>query len=94
MLHGPQGNERLTEHEQRLLLALCRNEGALGRAAAYRDVFQRDWDPQDRSLDVHVSNLRGKLMVACSTLGTIAAVRGQGYQLRGSFRIEYGEPQP
>ena len=94
VLHGPQGNERLTEHEQRLLLALCRNEGTLGRAAAYRDVFQREWDPQDRSLDVHVSNLRGKLMVACSTPGTIATVRGQGYQLRGSFRIEYGEPQP
>jgi len=93
-LCGPQGNERLTEHEQRLLVALCRNVGTLGRAAAYRDVFQREWDPQDRSLDVHVSNLRGKLMNAGSTPGTIATVRGKGYQLRGSFRIECGEPQP
>ncbi len=94
VLHGPHGNELLTEHEQRLLLALYRNEGTLGRAGAYREVFRREWDPGDRSLDVHVSNLRRKLQAACNTPGLIATVRGQGYQLRGSFRIEYGEPQP
>ena len=93
-LRGPHGKERLTEHEQRLLLALCHNEGTLGRAAAYRDVFQREWDPQDRSLDVHMSKLRSKLMVACDIPGMIATVRGQGYQLRGSFRIEYDEAPP
>lgn len=91
-LHGPHSKERLTEHEQRLLLALCRNEGTLGRAGAYREVFQREWNPTDRSLDVHVSNLRGKLQNACNSPGLIATVRGQGYQLRGALRIEYGEP--
>jgi two-component system OmpR family response regulator len=94
MLLGPHGKERLTEHELRLLLALCRNEGTLGRAATYRQVFQREWNPTDRSLDVHVSNLRGKLQAACNTPGLIATVRGQGYELRGSFKIEYAEPQP
>lgn len=92
-LYGPNGEERLTEHELRLLLALCRSEGTLGRAATYREVFQRDWDPSDRSLDVHVSNLRSKLMAACNTPGLIATVRGQGYQLRGPFKIEFDEGQ-
>lgn len=91
-LRGPNGGARLTEHEQRLLLALCRSEGTLGRAAAYREVFQREWDPRDRSLDVHVSNLRGKLMAACHAPDLIATVRGKGYQLRGPRRITYGEP--
>jgi DNA-binding response OmpR family regulator len=94
MLRGPHGMERLTEHELRLLLALCRNEGALGRAATYREVFQREWNPSDRSLDVHVSNLRGKLQAASNTPGLIATVRGQGYKLCGSIRIEHDEPQP
>jgi len=93
ILHGPHGDHRLTEHEQRLLLALCRSEGPLGRAATYREVFQRAWDPSDRSLDVHVSNLRSKLMAACNTPGLIATVRGQGYQLRGPFRVEFDQGQ-
>jgi two-component system phosphate regulon response regulator OmpR len=90
-LRGPNGHERLTEHELRLLLALCRSEGPLRRAATYREVFQRDWDPNDRSLDVHVSNLRSKLRAACNTPGLIATVRGQGYHLRGPFEVKFDE---
>ncbi len=91
-LTGPQGNDRVTEHELRLLLALCRSEGTLGRAAAYRAVFQREWDPLDRSLDVHISNLRRKLMICCDDPNLIATVRGKGYQLRGAIQLQLAKP--
>lgn len=57
-VEGPLGPQRLTEQEARLLRALIESVGALGRAAAYRFVFARDWDPGDRALDVHVAHLR------------------------------------
>ena len=91
---GPSGNARLTALELRLLRALGRTDGPLGRAAAYREAFKREWDPQDRSLDVHVANLRRKLEAVCGTPGLICAVRGKGYELRSPCVVETAAPQP
>ena len=45
-----------------------------------RDVLGRRLLPSDRSIDTHVSHIRGKLAQAGSQ-ATIASVRGTGYQL-------------
>lgn len=81
-IEGPLGPQRLTEQEARLLRALIDSVGALGRAAAYRFVFARGWDPGDRALDVHVAHLRRKIRDAGGDPDAIATLRGQGYALR------------
>lgn len=85
---GPQGTARLTSREVGLLLAMCRSAGPLARKVAYREILGREWDPTDRSLDVHIANLRRKLESACSEGSIIGTVRGAGYELRISFSIE------
>ena len=87
---GPAGRQRLTEQELSLLRALADSDGVLGRAAAYRFVFQRDWEPSDRALDVHVANLRRKFKLAGGDPEAIATLRGQGYQLRGAVAVPPG----
>jgi DNA-binding response OmpR family regulator len=87
-LAGPRGRERLTAQELRLLRALIDGGGTLGRSAAYRFVFQRDWQPTDRALDVHVANLRRKLVRAGGASGAIVTLRGQGYLLRGAVAVD------
>jgi DNA-binding response OmpR family regulator len=91
---GPSGSARLTGHELRLLRALGRTDGPLGRAAAYREIFKREWDPQDRSLDVHVANLRRKLEAVSAAGGLICTVRGEGYELRSPCVVETAALQP
>lgn len=86
-ISGPRGVQRLTEQEARLLRAMADSDGPLGRAAAYRFVFQRDWEPTDRALDVHVANLRRKLRLAGGKADTIVTLRGQGYLLQGAVPI-------
>jgi two-component system response regulator CpxR len=44
-------------------------------------VLQREGTPEDRSLDVHISNLRRKLGPHPSKGNRIKAVRGLGYTL-------------
>lgn len=87
-LTGPLGVQRLTERETRLLVTLCRTTGPLSRSMSYRALFQRDWDPLDRSLDVHVSNLRRKLQAVSGIPGIVATLRGEGYELRVPSVIE------
>ena len=91
-LSGPRGVAHVTARESRLLLALCRSVGPRSREATYREVFQRAWDPVDRSLDVHVANLRRKLESVCDEPQVIATVRGEGYELCVAATIEAGEP--
>jgi len=92
MLSGPLGEQRLTERETRLLMALCRSDGPLSRLTAYRVLFQREWDALDRSLDVHISNLRRKLQSVSAQPGIVATVRGEGYELRVPCSIETSDP--
>jgi DNA-binding response OmpR family regulator len=86
-LTGTQGTTTVTELESRLLLLLARSQGALSREAIYRDIFSRDWDSVDRSLDVHIAHLRGKFRKVCSGEDIIATVRGGGYKLCVPARI-------
>lgn len=71
---------RLTETETRILARLIQQEGrAVGRAALLgRDLLA----PDDRTVDVHVGNIRRKLREAGLDELVIWPVRGFGYRLR------------
>lgn len=87
-IEGPLGQARLTSREVGLLIAMCRSTGPLARKSAYREILGREWDPRDRSLDVHIANLRRKLESTCPERAIIGTVRGAGYELRLSFTVE------
>jgi DNA-binding response OmpR family regulator len=70
----------LTQAEYRILVLLVRNP----RKAVTRDQLMataagRDWAPLDRSIDVHISNLRRKLDPDPNQPSLIRTVRGSGY---------------
>jgi DNA-binding response OmpR family regulator len=91
-LNGPMGQSRLTERELRILLLLARAPGPLSRATLSRDALDRHWEPQDRTLDVHLSNLRRKLTAAFGHVGVLATIRGRGFELRVPVRFEADAP--
>jgi two-component system response regulator CpxR len=71
----------VTGTEYSLLEALVRDAGkVVKREALYREVLGRRPVPYDRSLDVHVSNLRRKLGPLPDGGERIKSVRGVGYQ--------------
>lgn len=71
---------QLTGTEFDLLLALLTQKGsAVSKEQLSQNVLQREWQPFDRSLDVHVSRLRKKLQPYHDE--PIIAIRGKGYQL-------------
>lgn len=73
---------KLTPAEYQILLRLARAPGeVVTRARLMVEVAGRDWDPSDRSIDVHVSNLRRKLGVAARHANLIRSARGVGYML-------------
>ena len=72
----------LTQAEHRILVLLARHP----RQAITRDQLMavtagRDWAPFDRSVDVHISNLRRKVDLDPSGSSVIRTVRGVGYML-------------
>jgi two-component system response regulator CpxR len=71
----------VTGTEYSLLEALVRDAGkVVRRDVLYREVLGRRPVPYDRSLDVHVSNLRRKLGPLPDGGERIKSVRGVGYQ--------------
>jgi two-component system OmpR family response regulator len=78
----------LTEAEYRILVLLAQSP----RRVVTRDQLMdaaasRDWEPFDRSVDVHISNLRHKLDPDPKGPSLIRTVRGSGYMFipdRGS----------
>jgi DNA-binding response OmpR family regulator len=71
---------RLTFVEYSLLEKLLSTPGRiLERAAIVKEVLRRDLSPFDRSLDVHLSNLRRKLGHQVNGTERIKTVRGVGY---------------
>ncbi|NJD87776.1 MAG: response regulator transcription factor [Betaproteobacteria bacterium] len=88
-LRGPAGEDWLTEREAAILLALARAGTVVPREALYREAFGREWNPLDRSLDTHVSNLRQKLAACSGEPRPIEASRGTGYRLAVEARIEF-----
>ncbi|HPS78843.1 MAG TPA: response regulator transcription factor [Thermoanaerobaculaceae bacterium] len=72
---------RLTGLEFSLLEALVRAAGeVVRRSDLYREVLGRRATSYDRSLDVHVSNLRRKLGLLPGERERIKTVRGVGFQ--------------
>lgn len=70
----------LTGTEFDLLLSLLRHKGeVVSKQWLSQNVLQRELQPFDRSIDVHVSRLRKKLQPHHDD--PIKAVRGRGYQL-------------
>lgn len=73
----------LTGAEFDLLALLMRHAGeVVSRESIYREVLGREPGAYDRSLDMHVSNLRRKLGPDADGEARIQAVRGKGYILR------------
>jgi two-component system, OmpR family, response regulator len=71
---------KLTSAEFDLLVALARNPGrALSRDTLLDLVHRRDWSPIDRSIDVHIVNLRKKIEPDPRNPTVITTVRNIGY---------------
>ena len=74
----------LTRSEYRLLETLHRNpEEVLSKAFLYQHVLQRGYAPHDRSLDMHISQIRRKLKAIGYTEREVRTVWGKGYVLSG-----------
>lgn len=73
---------QLTSTEYDLLQHLFHNAGrAIGKAELAMRVLGRDLQRYERSLDMHISNLRKKLGTLPDGRSPIQTVRGAGYQL-------------
>lgn len=73
---------RLTEKELQLLMILQRTRGTVvHRNMLSQALFGEDWSPLNRSLDVHMSNLRRKLAAVTGNARLIKSFRGIGYGL-------------
>jgi two-component system response regulator PfeR len=72
----------LTRSEYRLLDVLHRSDSeVLSKAFLYQHVLQRGYAPHDRSLDMHVSQIRRKLKAIGYTARELRTVWGKGYVL-------------
>ena len=73
---------QLTGSEYRLLETLWRNpEDVLSKPFLYQHVLQRGYSQHDRSLDMHVSQIRRKLKVIGYEAHHLRTVWGRGYVL-------------
>ena len=73
---------KLTESENHILhLLLNANDSFVTRESLYSKVLKREMLPEDRSLDVHISNLRQKLGAHPTKGNRIRSIRGLGYAL-------------
>ncbi|GAA3935017.1 response regulator transcription factor [Litoribacillus peritrichatus] len=78
--HYDQQPITLTGAEFKLLQVMLSHPGAiLSKAQLSLDVLNRPLEAYDRSIDVHVSNLRKKLAGVEITTDIISNIRGQGY---------------
>lgn len=75
----------LTRSEYRLLETLHRNaDEVLSKAFLYQQVLQRGYAPHDRSLDMHISQIRRKLKAIGYSECEVRTVWGKGYVLSGA----------
>ena len=80
----------LTDVEFGLLEALMRSAGkVVSREELSQSVLGRQFDPFDRSLDMHVSRLRRKIGQSGSEDEQVKTIRGVGYQL--ALEGDFGE---
>jgi two-component system response regulator CpxR len=82
-----QGNRlRLTDVEFSLLSVFLESPGTiLGREDLVARVFQRPFNPLDRSLDMHISRLRRKLSEIKDFTDPIKTIRSSGYLFSPQF---------
>jgi len=74
----------LTRSEYRLLHTLhSSGEEVLSKAFLYQHVLQRGYAPHDRSLDMHISQIRRKLKAIGYSEREVRTVWGKGYVLSG-----------
>ncbi len=74
----------LTRSEYRLLETLHRSsDEVLSKAFLYQQVLQRGYAPHDRSLDMHISQIRRKLKAIGYSEREVRTVWGKGYVLSG-----------
>jgi len=79
----------LTTAELDILVELAGNAGeAVTRDRLMQVAHHRTWSPIDRSVDVHVHNLRKKLADASSLTDVILTVRNMGYMLAAEATFE------
>jgi len=72
----------LTRSEYRLLETLWRNpEDVLSKPFLYQHVLQRGYSQHDRSLDMHISQIRRKLKSIGYEVHQVRTVWGKGYVL-------------
>ncbi|MCU9946761.1 response regulator transcription factor [Pseudomonas solani] len=70
----------LTPIQFRLLWLLAVNRGeALSKPYLYRSVLERDYSSYDRSLDMHVSRIRRRLVEAGLGADRLQTLHGRGY---------------
>jgi DNA-binding response OmpR family regulator len=70
----------LTQAEYRILVLLAKNpRRVITRDQLMEAMAGREWEPFDRSIDVHISNLRRKLDPDPKQPSLIRTVRGAGY---------------
>jgi two-component system response regulator PfeR len=73
---------QLTRSEYRLLETLWRNpEDVLSKPFLYQHVLQRGYSQHDRSLDMHISQIRRKLKAVGYQAREVRTVWGKGYVL-------------
>ncbi|AXN30639.1 response regulator transcription factor [Vibrio coralliilyticus] len=77
----------LTGTESDLLNYLMRNDGVVvSKAELQIEVLKKELSPFDRNLDMHISNVRRKLVEAGLSKQHIKTVRGKGYSFVDSVR--------
>jgi two-component system response regulator CpxR len=80
MAHHKSRDIELTSAEFELLALFFRSEGeVLTREELVKNALGRELEPSDRSLDVHISNLRKKLGPLEDGSERIRAIRNVGY---------------
>ncbi|WP_261843232.1 response regulator transcription factor [Aliamphritea ceti] len=72
----------LTDMEFRLLWMLVKDSGEVqSKSHLYQQLMQRPFSRYDRSIDMHISNLRRKLKAAGFAANRLVTMHGQGYCL-------------
>ncbi|EPI4956305.1 TPA: response regulator transcription factor [Vibrio parahaemolyticus] len=70
----------LTSTEAELLSHLVKNQGVvISKAELQTEVLKKELSPFDRNLDMHISNIRRKLVEAGLSKQHIKTFRGKGY---------------
>lgn len=88
-LHYQNEKESLSGADYNLLMLFLNNPGeVLSREHIAENTRGRDSAPLDRFIDVHVSRLRHRLREDARHPQLVKTVRGQGYILTASVRVE------